>query len=236
MKAKLFLMIACIAMICAACEPIGGEPNTSNDYVDLGLSSGTKWATCNVGAKKPYELGDYFAWGETKSKKKYQWDTYSYCTWEANEGYIISIDKYCTNEDYGNVDDKKILELSDDAACAKLGKAWRMPTKSEFYELHKECKWTWYYSQGVGGYKVTGPNGNSIFLPAAGYINDEEEYDERPYAVGWFGAYWSSTLYEKYPDNAYCLTIFEDGDYTFNETNQRYLGFSIRPVLDEFYR
>ena len=111
-----------------------------------------------------------------------------------------------------------------------------MPTREEVNELIDNCTFTWVEYKGVNGCKVTGPNGNSIFLPAAGYINDEEEYDERPYAVGWFGAYWSSTLYEKYPDNAYCLTIFEDGDYTFDETNQRYLGFSIRPVLDEFYR
>jgi hypothetical protein len=139
------------------------ELTPEHEYVDLGLS--VKWATCNVGATKPEEYGDYFAWGETTPKDAYDWSTYKWCN-----GGPSTQTKYCTNSSYGTVDNKTTLDLSDDAACANWGGSWRMPTRAEQDELRNNCTWTWTTQNGVNGYKVTGTNGNSIFLPAAGYL------------------------------------------------------------------
>ena len=143
------------------------NPNTGNhEYVDLGLS--VKWATCNVGASKPEEYGDYFAWGETQPKNTYDWSTYKWCN-----GSYDTQTKYCTKSSYGTVDNKTQLELSDDAARANWGGSWRMPTDAEMTELREQCTWTWTTQNGVYGYKVTskksGYTNKSIFLPAAGY-------------------------------------------------------------------
>ena len=105
-------------------------------YVDLGLKSGLKWATCNVGASYPFDYGDYFAWGETTPKKIYSWDTYKWCK---NNHKIQT--KYCTSREYGIVDERLILEKEDDAATANWGREWRMPTIAELKELHKGCNW-----------------------------------------------------------------------------------------------
>ena len=129
--------------------------------VDLGLS--VKWASCNVGANKPEEYGDYFAWGEVKPKSVYNWTTYKYC-----KGTNKTMTKYSTDSYYGIVDNKTTLEAQDDAATANWGGAWRMPTKAEQDELRTKCTWVWTTLNGVNGYKVIGSNGNSIFLPAAG--------------------------------------------------------------------
>ena len=105
-----------------------------HDYVDLGLPSGTKWATCNVGATAPEEYGDYFAWGETEPKTTYNWDTYKWCN-----GSEDTFTKYNTKSSYGTVDNKTQLELADDAARANWGGQWRMPTDAEWTELCKNC-------------------------------------------------------------------------------------------------
>ena len=136
--------------------------NSGYDYVDLGLS--VKWATMNIGAKTPEEYGDYFAWGETEPKDYYDWSTYKWCNGSKN-----TQTKYCIDSDYGTVDNKTTLELSDDAAHANWGGIWRMPTFDEIKELLDNCSWEWTTRNGVKGQKVTGPSGNSIFLPAAGY-------------------------------------------------------------------
>ena len=129
------------------------------EYVDLGLPSGLKWATCNVGAEKPEDFGDYFAWGETTPKKQYDWRTYKYC-----KGTDRTLTKYsdCNN---GFID-KTVLDSESDAATVNWGGLWRMPTDVELTELREQCTWTWTIQNGVNGYNVTGPNGNSIFLPA----------------------------------------------------------------------
>ena len=170
-------------------------------YVDLGLPSGLKWATCNIGATTPEGYGDYFAWGETNPKDNYKWSTYKYC-----KGSSDTMTKYCTQSSYGTVDNKTTLELSDDAARANWGGTWRMPTKVEQDELRNNCTWTWTTQNGVNGHKVTSKtNGNSIFLPAAGY-----RYGTSVDYVGSYGTYWSSSLYESSPIYA-CYLRFNLG-------------------------
>ena len=99
------------------------EPQDEHEWVDLGLTSGTLWATCNVGATAPEDYGDYFAWGETEPKEDYSWSTYKWCN-----GSYKTQTKYCTNSKYGTVDDKTELEPEDDAAFVNWGSTWRMPT------------------------------------------------------------------------------------------------------------
>ena len=143
------------------------DQHDEHDYVDLGLPSGTLWATCNVGAYSPEDYGDYFAWGETKPKTTYSWNTYKWCN-----GSRETLTKYCTSSSYGIVDNKVLLEPEDDAAYVNWGPSWCMPTYMQIQELNNNC-----YSQlttlnGVNGWLFTGPNGNSLFLPATGYRLD----------------------------------------------------------------
>ncbi len=195
------------------CEQIGGD---CMEAVDLGLS--VKWATCNVGASSPEDYGDYFAWGETEPKTENEacnWSTYKWCNG--------SLTKYNNSSSYGTVDNKKTLELADDAARANWGGAWRMPTDAEMTELREQCTWTWTTLNGVNGYKVTGTNGNSIFLPAAGY----RVYSSLSYA-GSDGGYWSSSLFADNPYRAYSV------DFSSNSVGRYYDdrigGHSVRPV------
>ncbi len=157
-------------------------------YVDLGLPSGLKWAACNVGATKPGECGNYYAWGETIPKTTYDWSTYKWCN-----GSSTTLTKYCTNSDYGTVDNKTVLNPEDDAATINMGGSWRMPTKEECQELLNECTWVWtddYNGTVVAGQIVTSKtNGNHIFLPAAGVFNDNDFY-----YVGLVGDYNSSSV------------------------------------------
>ncbi len=161
--------------------------------VDLGLS--VKWANINIGANAPEESGDYFAWGETEPKDYYDWETYKWCNGSKN-----TMTKYCTTSLDGTVDDKTTLDLEDDAAHANWGGTWRMPTHDEFTELRTKCSWEWTTRNGVNGQKVTGPNGNSIFLPAAGF-----RYDNSFNLAGSTGYYWSSSLRKFYNDSAYSV-------------------------------
>lgn len=190
------------------------DPETDNhEYVDLGLS--VKWATCNVGASKPEEYGDYFAWGETQPKHNYYWSTYKWCN-----GSSTSLTKYCTQSGYGTVDNKTQLELSDDAARANWGGSWRMPTDAELTELREQCTWTW----SVNGHKVTSKsNGNSIFLPAAGYRDGSSLIHS-----GSLGYYWSSSLNTGTPSYAWYVG-FDPGS-VYGYVNPRDYRFSVRPV------
>ena len=194
-------------------------PSTSPyEAVDLGLS--VKWATFNVGATTPEEYGGYYAWGETEEKEKYDWSTYKWCN-----GSSTSITKYCTDSYYGTVDNKTVLDPEDDVAHVKWGGTWRMPTNAELNELLNNCTWIWTTQNGVYGYKVTGTNGNSIFLPAAGN-RDGTNLDYS----GSLGYYWSSSLNDDYNYYAYRL-FFYSGLYDWNY-NLRYYGFSVRPVCE----
>ena len=190
-----------------------------HDWVDLGLPSGTKWATCNVGADTPEGYGEYFAWGETTTKETYSSSTYSY----SNDGKLT---KYCSNAECGNdgfTDALTILEASDDAAIANWGAGWRMPTYDEMLELINNCTVTWTIQNGVNGSLFTGQNGNTIFLPAAGYSNGSS-----PYATGPYGSYWSSSLCKSFPYHAEILYFNSDGCSI--SARYRFWGFSVRPV------
>ncbi len=191
-----------------------------HNWVDLGLS--VKWATCNVGATTPEGYGNYYAWGETKPKSTYNWSTYKYCN-----GTTYSMTKYCTDSEYGIVDNKTTLELSDDAAHVNWGGSWRMPTKAEQDELGdtNNCTWTWTTQNGVNGYKVTSKkNGNSIFLPAAGYRSNSNLS-----RAGSFGYYWSSSLSTSNSDGAYYLDFLSSGvDWDY----YRCSGLPVRPVCE----
>ena len=196
------------------------EKKAEPEYVDLGLS--VKWATFNVGASRPEEYGDYFAWGETRPKTTYDWSTYKYCNGSKN-----TLTKYCTDNYYGTVDNNTTLDLSDDAAHANWGGSWRMPTHEEQEELHTQCTWTWTTQNGVYGYKVTskksGYTNKSIFLPAAGYRSGSL----LRYA-GSDGYYWSSSLSTYSPDYAFVLDF--SSYYVGRRSGNRYYGFSVRPV------
>ena len=188
------------------------------EYIDLGLS--VKWATCNVGANKPEDYGDYFAWGETEPKSTtYNWITYKGC-----RGSNDTQTKYCTRSSYGTVDNKTTLELSDDAARANWGGSWRMPTRAEQDELRNNCTWRWTTQNGVNGYKVTSKsNGKSIFLPAAGYRHGNSLSD-----AGGEGYYWSSSLDTGSSYNADGLHFLSGNVYRI--IIYRYYGQSVRPI------
>ena len=193
-------------------------------YVDLGLPSGTLWATCNVGAVNPTDYGDYFAWGETAIKEKYDWTTYRYCN--GDRRYLT---KYCNNGSYGYngfTDELTTLEASDDVATVNWGVDWRMPKCNELEELNDYCTVIWTTQNGVNGRMFTGPNGNSIFLPAAGFRSSVSLSN-----VGVRAYYWSSSLYVDEPCQAKYLN-FISPKCEVGQLN-RFIGFSVRPVLIE---
>ena len=193
-------------------------------YVDLGLPSGLLWATCNVGANAPEEYGDYFAWGETTPKDTYYWGTYQHCN-----GSSSTLTKYCNDASLGYngfTDDLTTLLPEDDAATANWGSDWRMPTKEEWQELYQNTTHTWTKQNGVNGRLFTAANGNSLFLPAAGFRNNSSLY----YA-GSIGHYWSSSLYTDVPIRARYFDFYLDGYYSYSY-GFRYEGFSVRPVLE----
>lgn len=179
-----------------------------HDWVDLGLPSGIKWATCNVGAYTPESYGNYYAWGETETKTSY------------SSGNSLTYGK--------NFNDIAGNPLYD-AARANWGGSWRLPTYIEIKELKDECIWDNITQGGKKGYKVTGPNGNSIFLPAAGYLGSLREH----YGPGVCGYYWTSTPWESYneywDENAYDLKL---GSSPNPRWCNRGYGQTIRPVSD----
>ena len=191
--------------------------------MDLGLPSGLKWASFNLGASLPERFGLYYAWGETEPKSNYDWSTYKWC-----RGSSRSLTKYCSNSSYGYngfTDTKTVLDPDDDAAYINLGSNWRMPTDTEFTELRENCTWEWTSMNDINGQKVTGPNGNSIFLPATGFWNGMLRY-----YMGSYGVYWSSTLKSDNPSTAWRIDF---GSSSVNRYyDKRYLGRSIRPVCD----
>ena len=177
-----------------------------HEYVDLGLPSGLKWATCNVGANSPEEYGDYYAWGETYTKDEYDEDNCD--LWE------VEMENIGGDPDY-------------DVATSEWGEEWRLPTKEDFEELVEECEWKWMKKKGVNGMRVTGPNGKSIFLPAAGFRYGSSLINE-----GDDGRYWSSTPIDgSYDDHAYYL-FFYDGDESVGRIYYRDYGLTVRPITE----
>ena len=201
------------------------------EYVDLGLPSGTLWATFNIGATSPEQCGDYFAWGETAPKSDYSWSTYAHC-----DGTNSTMTKYCSNSRYGIYDGKTTLDAEDDAATVNWGSKWCTPTKEQFDELNNlnYVSREWVQENGVYGCRITSKeNGRSIFLPATGiYEGTSLTY------VGTYGRYWSQTVNtDAYSQNpyitAYQISFVLQGNNNLNfslQTSNRSSGRTIRPV------
>lgn len=198
-----------------------GNATTGVEAVDLGLS--VKWASCNLGATKPEAFGDYYAWGEIETKNNYAWSNYKWCN-----GSSATLTKYCTNASYGTVDNKSILDSEDDVAHVKWGGSWHIPTFDEMNELFHNCQWEWTKQNNTNGFKVTGPNGNWIFLPAAGFNTD------RPDLVGQGGFYWSSSLdLNTLPYEVYHIAFDSDEHHLYSKDGKRFQGLSVRPVCSK---
>ena len=199
----------------------------SHNYVDLGLPSGTLWATCNVGATNPWDFGNYFAWGETKPKSTYSWSNYKYAN-----GASDKLTKYCNSSSYGNkgfTDSRTTLEKTDDAATINWGIDWCMPSQHQFQELYDNCTIEWttnYQGKGVAGSIFKSKkNGKSIFFPATGW----KDKDGKISHIGSYGYYWSSSLKTGTPFDACNLSTNSSVVYA-NWSHNRCNGLSIRPV------
>ena len=193
------------------------------EYVDLGLPSGLKWAKCNVGAEKETDYGDYFMWGSVtpNTADECNWESYTHCN-----GSYDTLTKYNTSTLYGeNPDNITILESVDDAATQIMGSDWRMPTMDDFIELLDNTTNEWTQVNGVNGYKFTGSNGNSIFIPASGRRSGS--WFDRQGSVGYV---WSSSLDTSYPLSAWYLYFNSDNV----DTNSLYRdhAFVVRGVMD----
>ena len=217
----------------------GGTTPSTMEYVDLGLPSGLKWAKCNLGASKPSDYGDYYAWGETAPKADFTWDTYKWM--QAGHSHWRYITKYTfADGQTGGIwydsagafigDNKTVLDAADDAATQQLGSPWRMPTVDEQEELITKCTWTWTTQDGVNGYQVDGPNGNAIFLPAAGLRSGS--------ALGSAGSrgFYLSNSHSSHSshstsrnDVVFRIYFYSNGQHSM-DTYLRCLGYSVRPV------
>lgn len=217
--ALMFSFVSCTYNISVYCNCTKDIKENKHEAVDLGLS--VKWATLNVGAKSPGEIGTYFTWGETRirANRNYSWDTYKW-------GKENKITKYCTNSENGKVDNRTTLNKEDDVASVAWGGKWRMPTNKELEELIYECIWEWKIVENQPGYKVIGPNGNSIFLPAGGAkkLDKTLEFEK-------VGDYWANGLFKDDSNSAYRL-YFHRGKMTLDYAGPRYWGMSVRPVCD----
>ena len=227
---KVVTVIIGVAFCVAGCT----KPDVSNnggigtynghEYVDLGLPSGTLWATCNIGAKKPDGFGDYYAWGEKTTKSTYDWENYQHCN-----GRYYRLTKYCTDHSYGNdgfTDFLTEIRASDDVARSSWGIGWRIPSKKQWDELKSNTTVTWTTQNGTNGLLFSASNGNVLFLPAAGL-----RYFTGSASVGSFGFYYSRTLYIKKTDMAWCLRFFSEGCKMSSVSREE--GLSIRPVLEK---
>ena len=211
----------CTVSVTASSATTGSS--NGHEWVDLGLS--VKWATCNVGASSPGDYGNYYAWGETNTKSDYSWTNYKFRT--SGDSYDnVTFSKYNTKSGRGVLDNKTRLDYSDDAARQNWGGRWRMPTDAEWTELRNNCTWTWTSQGGHNGYKVTSKtNGNSIFLPAAGY-----RYGSSLSYAGSYGIYWSSSLDSDSPWIAWRVGFDSSGVYRSDSI--RCYGYSVRPVTE----
>ena len=223
MKRQIIIILFALVVIA------GQAQNTfeGHEYVDLGLPSGTLWATCNVGANSPEEYGDYFAWGETKPKESYRHESYQY-----DKDRPFTSTKYCADSKFGYngfTDDLTELLPEDDAATANWGSGWQMPSMAQTEELYNSSytRTEWTTQNGVNGRKITSEkNGNSIFLPAAGWCQNASHR-----SAGLIGDYWSRSLDTSYGGSGYdaCSLSFDTDDIQWDQ-DARYFGQSVRPV------
>lgn len=209
------------AQLYATCKVTvtGGSSDPGEEVVDLGLPSGLKWRGWNVGASKPEEYGNHYAWAETSPKSNYSSSNYKYPATNLGDGIIVYA-KYDSTPIHG--DGKTVLEPEDDAASVNLGNGWRTPTFNEFKELREKCTWEWTTRNGVNGMLVTGPNGKSIFLPGGGWYTNTTLTGKTTY-----GSYWTAT---GSGDFAHAVD-FANG-YVDKAVLARSDGRSVRPVKD----
>lgn len=216
-KMCLITVIICLLLMNFSCKfspaPTQDQKNEVAQAVDLGLPSGTLWCDRNVGATFLEDYGHYFAWGETSQKKNYSWQSYKWCN-----------GTYRTQTKYGIIDCKYTLDFKDDAAYINMGEKWRTPTYSELEELKRLCSWKWTTQNKIKGYRVTGPNGNSIFLPASGCCKSNTLYGTNSY-----GFYLSSSLYDNRFDYMWYLSFSKDDYYV--ASSARYYGRTVRAVV-----
>lgn len=253
-KSRSLLLLSVLAVLFAACEEgiIDNAVLSQNEskylivngheYVDLGLPSGTLWATMNLGASSISDYGNYYAWGETKTKiEQSKTDNYNEETYKwldivtTTDEYGFETTKWTFTKYWrdvevsgytGIVDNNTVLVAEDDAATMNWGGSWHTPTHADWNELANinNCTWTSATLNGVNGYKVESKmNDKFIFLPATGY-----RYDTNYYSRGSYCVYWSSSLYEDYPHCAWHLG-FRSG-HVGNYYSNRYNGFAVRPV------
>lgn len=220
---RIYLIMLMIVAMMVSCNPKDEDDNSNpggngnngwggdgkingHEYVDLGLPSGLKWATCNVGASSPEDYGDYFSWGETSPKAEYNWSV----------TYGEHMSDISGNAQY-------------DAATANWGGSWRMPTKYEMRELEDYCEFEWTRVNGVNGARVVGPSGSCIFFPAAGRCCGSSLSN-----VGDTGYYWSSTSGDDNDyDDAYALALYFDNGYEdVYPYDFRDSGLSVRPITE----
>lgn len=197
--------------------------HNGHEYVDLGLPSGTMWATCNVGATSETAEGDYYAWGETETKEVYERSNYKW--YEA--GDCKKVIKYNLNPSFGNVDNLLTLEPEDDVASVKWGGDWRMPTSSQCRELFSYCRWKYVgkISENgdiVHGWQITGVNNHSIFLVCGGRANSRTN--------GLYLYYWSSSV--NVSSSSYSSNSHQYSDYLYNTNG----GFTTVQLMDTMYR
>ena len=237
MKRLIYLSLAALMVMAVSCNKNNKPdpaPKVPEEAVDLGIEmtrgDGTTyklyWAKSNLSkdglCTNPEDYGDCYCWGETSLKEEYSWPTYQF-----GISSIGPFSKYNTSSLYGPVDNKTVLDPEDDVAYVKLNGQWRMPTDEEWNALMNECDWTWTTQNGVNGRLVKSKtNGNSIFLPAAGYRIDTDLDD-----VGSHGFYWSSSLDTDYPYGAWCV-YFESNGVRRERFHRRY-GHPVRPVCEE---
>lgn len=227
---KNMLTVMLMMVVAMGCNKSDG-PNHGNDqgnelngheYVDLGLPSGTLWATCNVGSETPEDYGGYYAWGETEPKELYDWKSYQYGRF-IHERYELN--KYCTDSAYGLngfVDHLTVMEPDDDVARVCWGEGWRMPTIEEWEELFLNTTGVWTTLNDVKGWRCTASNGNSLFLPAGGYWWDDAFNAD-------LGLYWSRTINKEFPYRAWGFHFNCDSSHLCGSSD-RNRGQTVRAV------
>lgn len=238
----IFIIGLSVSYMRAGCYPYTNKNKdsiasiTDENCIDLGLSSGTLWATHNIGAVKPTGRGSYFAWGENSPKSSYTRENYKFLIPSNYEFDVYS--KYVTDSTYsvftlnGDVeshhpyyDGKYILDLIDDASCVLLGDDWRTPSIEQFQELINCCKWEWSQVEGTAGYVITGPNGNNMFLPTTGIWGNKSQPGGMTQ-----GHYWTCEMVPETGGARACSLWMKNSEHCLVYNVFRWLGFNIRPV------
>lgn len=221
-----FFLLSYVSIVKAEiCNEVRNEVCPKHECVDLGLASGTLWATTNVGASSPEIYGSFFAWGETKTKEVY--NGFNYKFGKGDEYEVDSLFKYNTLLEYGNVDSLMNLLPEDDIATIEWGRNWRIPTISEWAELYEQCSWIWSEFNGTWGYKVVGKNNNWIFLPIGG-----KRFQDHRLLSEMYGYYWSATVCNIAPEFAHYMLFDATSVFDFYY-DSRFLGMPIRPVISK---